>query len=56
MYQEKSSDKSDRINQNISIFKKDESEIIEFCSVSDKLFNNSEKLHTTISIKVHLHI
>ena len=33
MYEEKSSDNSGRMNKNISIYKKDESEIIEFCSV-----------------------
>ena len=37
-------------------YKKDESEIIEFCSEFRILFNNSEELHTTMSIKMHLHI
>ena len=51
----KSSDNSDRMNQNISFIRKIKVRLLSFAQYRI-LFNNSEDLHTTRSMKTHLHI
>ena len=51
----KSCDNSDRMNQYIYFIRKMKVRLLSFAQ-NRILFNNSEDLHTTMSIKTHLHI